>query len=287
MDDEEPGFLHRMKVCILGMGLMGSSLALALRGKCKQINGIDPDPQVVEYIRSNHILDQVSSETTDLLPQADLIILAAPVGAIIRLIQALPDIHPYNAIVMDLGSTKTEILKAMQLLPERFDPIGGHPMCGRETLGPQHADPAIFQGSPFVLSPLARTSEKAKTVAQELVQCTGAVPLWLDAVIHDYWAACTSHLPYLVANALAAATPNEAAALARAGWQSTTRLAHTSTSMMMDILATNRENILHAVRRFQTQLNYIEALLQEEDQTELKQQLDEGTGRYLDILSRG
>lgn len=285
MTDGEPGLFKELNVAILGMGLMGSSMALALQGQCKQVAGIDPDPAVVEHVRQSHLTEACDTVPGELLAQADLIILAAPVKTIIHLIQTLPDLHPKPALLIDLGSTKTEILKAMQLLPERFDPIGGHPMCGKEKLGPSQADADLFRNAPFVLAPLARTSPQAREMAEHLVQFIGAKALWLDGVTHDHWVACTSHLPYLLSNALAQVTPLEAAPLASTGWQSTSRLAHTSTSMMMDILDTNRANILHALHRFQAQLAEIETLLRTENQAELKQKLDQGTDQYLNILS--
>jgi prephenate dehydrogenase len=184
-------------------------------------------------------------------------------------------------------STKTEILHAMQDLPERFDPIGLHPMSGKEKSGPMNADPAIFKNAPFALVPLERTSARARTLAEQLALLVGSCPLWLDADTHDRWVAATSHVPFLVSSALVAATPLEAAPLVGSGFRSTTRLVGTSTSMMMDILATNRANILHALQETRSALERLEMLLADQDDAGLKQALDEIANHYQDIIIQG
>ncbi|MDV7397364.1 prephenate dehydrogenase/arogenate dehydrogenase family protein, partial [Arthrospira platensis SPKY1] len=114
---------------------------------------------------------------------------------------------------LDLCSTKTEILAAMDRLPANFDPIGGHPMCGKETSGLENADPAIYREAPFAIVPLERTSPAALALTGELIQTIGARPLLLDPATHDAWTAATSHFPYLLTAALVLSTPPDAAPL--------------------------------------------------------------------------
>src|SRR5512132_1213775 len=129
----EPGFnLASSKIAIVGLGLMGGSLALGLRGKCAAIYGIDTDRATVELALAQQIVDYADCDPAKLLPKADLIILSAPVPAILTLLEQLPSYTQNSCIVMDLGSTKKRIVEAMSGLPERFDPIGGHPICGKE-----------------------------------------------------------------------------------------------------------------------------------------------------------
>jgi prephenate dehydrogenase len=248
-------------VAILGLGLMGGSLALKLHGQCRSLMGCDPDPATLALARQLNLADRVSDQPGDILPQADLVILAAPVGAILSLLDELPCLHPGFAAVLDFGSTKTHIVQRMQALPERFDPLGGHPMCGKERGGLANADPDLFQSAPFALTPLGRTSPRLRLLAEQLVSLVGAQPLWLEAETHDRWVAATSHVPYLVANALAAATPLEARPMVGPGLRSTTRLAPSGWSMMRDILVTNRENILVGLQSFREQIEELENLL--------------------------
>jgi prephenate dehydrogenase len=265
MDQDEPGFFSTRRIAIVGLGLMGGSLALALRGKCARLLGLDTDPQTLELARQRQVVDLASNEPAELLPLADVVILATPVNTIIQRLQELPDLHPGPAIVLDLGSTKTMVMEVMHGLPERFDPLGGHPMCGKEKSGLENADPLLFLEAAFAFTPLARTTNRARTFAEELARRVGARALWLDPRLHDRWVAATSHLPYLLSNALAFTTPVDAAPLAGSGFRSTARLAQTSPNMMLDVLMTNRENILAASGRFRAHLDVLDELLRRGD----------------------
>jgi prephenate dehydrogenase len=277
--------LDERVVAILGLGLMGGSLALALHGKCKTLLGVDPDPQVVEMAIDRRVVDHASVSSRDLLPQADLVILAAPVGAILSLLRSLPDQHPGPAVVLDLGSTKRQIVGAMQALPPRFDPVGGHPMAGKEVASLANADADLFQHAPFALVPLERSTPAARLLAEQLACSVGARPLWIDAETHDRWVAATSHLPYLLANALAAATPLEARPLVGPGMRSATRLAPTSLTMMVDILSTNRENVLAGLQRFRHALDAVEHSLLSGDLEALRDQLAQGAASYAALIA--
>ncbi len=283
-------FLFSSRVAIAGLGLMGGSLALALRGRCQALLAVDPDPKARALARRRHIVDQISSDPAEILPKADLIILAAPVGAILEMIASLPALHPGSPIVLDIGSTKTQICAAMEALPSRFDPLGGHPMCGKENLTLIHAEASLYQGATFAFTPLERTSAQAREVATQLARAVGARPLWLDPLTHDRYTAATSHLPYLLASALALATPEETTPLIGPGFQSTSRLAATPASMMSDVLQSNRENILGALRDFRGQLDLLEQNLESEDCQALRELLtrsaDQQKALTADLKSR-
>ena len=257
-------------IAILGLGLMGGSLALALRGHCAQIMGVDPNPDAVTFAREHQITDLATKYAHEILPKADVIILAAPVHAIISLIRSLPELHPGKAIIIDVGSTKSDIVIEMEKLPARFDPVGGHPMCGKEKLGFENAEPSLFQEATFALTPCQNTSPNAHHLANQLATAVGATPFWIDAATHDRWTGSTSHFTYLVAAALTLATPVDAAPLAGSGFRSTTRLAATPPSLMLDILSTNRVNILESLDLFREELNQIRTLLETNDQENLQ-----------------
>lgn len=283
----EPGFLLSSRVAVVGMGLMGGSLALALRGRCAELLGVDPDPNALQLARERGVVDHASADPWELLPQADLIVLAAPVSEILDLIPALPDLHPGWAIVMDLGSTKAQICQALERLPERFETVGGHPMCGKEVLSIANADPLLYTGATFAFTPVAGTTERARKLAEELARAVGAHPFWIDAETHDRWVAATSHLPFLVATALAATIPSEAGALAGPGFRSTTRLAATPTSMMLDVLATNRLNILKSMQRFRERIAELEQSLEDEEFDRLQGLLEAGAARRAQVMEGG
>jgi prephenate dehydrogenase len=283
-DSEDPGFFASYRVALLGLGLMGGSLALALRGKCAALFGVDPDPGVLELARERGVVDRAFSDPAEALPEADLVVLAAPIRAILELIHRLPDLHPGSPVVMDLGSTKVQICQAMDALPSRFETIGGHPMCGKENTSLANADADLYRGAVFALTPTARTTARAREAAGRLAQAVGASPLWVDPETHDRWVAATSHLPYLVSSALAAATPGEAAPLIGPGYRSTTRLAVTPTTMMLDVVLTNRVNILEAIGLVQAHLSELDSALQVGDSAGLQSLLDRAADHQKELL---
>jgi prephenate dehydrogenase len=287
--DEPPFFtaprLEERVIAIFGLGLMGGSLALALRGRCAALIGFDPDPQAVDLALSRRVVDRASISPHGLLSQADLVVLAAPVGAILALLEVLPDLHAGSPVVLDLGSTKREILRAMQALPPRFDPLGGHPMCGKEKASLVYAEAGLYREAPFALTPLERTTPGARSLAEQLVRAVGARSFWIDAETHDRWVAATSHLPYLLANTLAAVTPPEAGPLVGPGFRSTARLAPASLTMMVDILATNRVNVLDSLQRYRQILDTIEHSLKAGDLEALRRQLAHGAASYASLVA--
>ena len=157
-------------------------------------------------------------------------------------------------------------------------------MCGKERSSLREAEAGLYHGAPFALVPLPRTTPRARLAAEQLAQAAGARPLWLDAATHDRWVAATSHLPYLVSSALAAATPLEAAPLAGPGFQSTSRLAAQPPALMLDVLSTNRDNVLAALRRFRARLDRLESLLEMDNLSDLQSALAEGAAAREEIL---
>ncbi len=252
---------------------MGGSLALALRPHCAAIHACDISPAARALAMERHVVDTVCARPAELPRDTDLLILAAPVRVNLRLLADLPDLWDAPLMVLDLSSTKRAIVEAMRALPPRFDPLGGHPMCGKETSGLAHADPQMFRGAPFAFTPLERTSPYLHALAQDLAERIGARPLWLDAETHDRWVAATSHLPYLLSLALKKATPAEAAPLIGPGFRSTTRLAASNPAMMLDILLTNREPVLQALARFRAQLDALESALCAGEENALLEQM--------------
>jgi prephenate dehydrogenase len=282
-------FLLSSRVAIVGLGLMGGSLALALRDHCQLLLGVDPDPDTLTLAQRRHFAKKISADPAEILPEADVIVLAAPVSAILELIPRLPELHPGSPVVIDLGSTKSEICRRLDQLPERFEPLGGHPMCGKETSGLQNAAANLYQGAPFAFTPLERTSERARAIAVQLARAVGAQALWLEPETHDRWTAATSHLPYLASAALTLATPQDCAPMIGPGFRSATRLAGSSTSMMLDILITNQENVLEALARLRQQLDNLESTVRDGNRARLEETLAAAGGwrKALETAAQG
>ena len=282
----EDGFrLQESKIAIIGLGLMGGSLALALKGKCAALYGIDSDHATLQLALDQGIVDQAHTDPVRLLPQADLVILATPVPAIIDFIHKLPLLVQDSCIILDLGSTKKNIVEAMSLLPERFEPIGGHPICGKEKLGLENADARLFQQAPFVVTPLRRTSARAQDAVNQIISAIGAHILKIDAEEHDRVLASTSHLPFLLSSALVLSTPQEFAPFLGTGFKSTSRLAGTSAHMILGVLQSNRENLLSALHTFRNSLSQLEAALQSENDNQLELLLNQSRSAYQYLVS--
>ena len=275
--------LRDSTIGIFGLGLMGGSLALALKGHCSRIIGFDSDPSTLELALSKNIIDQAEGSSVKPLPQVDILILATPVPVILNLIQQLPSLMPNPCIILDLGSTKRDIVDAMSTLPRCFEPMGGHPICGKEKLGLENADKNLYEDAPFVITPLEGTTQKAKSAVTQMISVIGAHMIEMSASDHDRILASTSHLPFLLSSALAHATPQEFAALAGPGFRSTSRLAGTPPHMMMGILKSNRDNVLKAIGDFYRSLNEMEAVLQDENYMELELILNQSRTSYLTI----
>jgi prephenate dehydrogenase len=282
--DKSTVSLENANLVIVGLGLMGGSLALSLKNKCKHIAALDPDEEALSYALKKKIVHSASSEPKEILDDADIVILACPVRSIINWIRCLPDHIPHSCIVMDLGSTKVRIMEAFDDLPDNFHPVGGHPICGKEQLTIKNSDADIFRGANFVLVKANRSSTLAEKTAEDIAKAAGAKPNWLDAETHDRALASTSHLPYLIASTLAIDIKDKNLTLIGPGLRSTTRLAGTSTSMMLDVLATNSENLLNEIDMFKENLGKIEAALMEKDEGSLKNVLDSANSKYQSLI---
>jgi prephenate dehydrogenase len=269
------------QVAIVGLGLMGGSLAGALREKCSEVTGVARRPESIEKAVARKLIDAGSIDLATGTNNADVVIIATPVRVIIRQLPEIGALIKPGCVLMDLGSTKTEVTASMNQLPGHVQPLGAHPMCGKEVGGIDAADPNLFQDNPFVFTPLPRTSEETLALGYSLAQAVGGVPLILDPRYHDKLVAAVSHLPYLLACGLMATVMSDAAAdpqvwnLAASGFRDTSRLAASEVTMMLDILITNQEPVLDALSRCQAQLGSLVGLIQSGDEQALRKKLSD------------
>jgi prephenate dehydrogenase len=283
---EPPFSLQDATLAIVGLGLMGGSLALALRSKnaCKAILGITRSPATRAQALARGVLDRAGADLS-LASEADVIVLATPVHTILEQLPQVGAIARQGAIIMDFGSTKREISRAMQDLPAHIEPIGGHPMCGKETFGFEAADASLYRNALFVLTPLVRTSSFTLAFAESLARTIGAQPIVLDPARHDRIVAAISHLPFTLAATLVSTTDELARAedllyrLAASGFRDTSRLAASDTTMMLDILLTNHENVADVMRVYSHHLAELAELISRRDETALRAILQNAAGR--------
>ena len=272
--------LQKARVTVVGLGLMGGSLAGALRGQCREVVGVARRAETIETALRRGLIDRGTTDVRGGVREADIAVLATPVRVIMRQMAEIAPLLPEGCLLMDLGSTKAEIVAEMARLPGHVQPLGGHPMCGREKAGIEAADPALYRDQTFILTPLPRTLEAALALGRALARAVGARPLVLEPERQDYLVATLSHLPYLLACALVrtadvTTSPDPAAwEIVAGGFRDTSRVAGSDVTMMLDILLTNRERVLQAVGTLQRELGQLAHLLEAGDEETLRGMLD-------------
>ena len=258
-------------VVVAGLGLMGSSLAAALGGHCRTVSGLARRAESIEQAVQKGFIDQGAIDPKEILPKADIVVLATPIRTILHQLDEYGPLLADGSLLIDLGSTKREVLEAMDRLPGGVQPLGGHPMCGKECSGLAAADPKLYIGCTFVVSPLERTSPDALDLGRELIKAIGGRPIVLDAARQDHLAATLSHLPYLLACSLVqtadCVTSSDPAAweIVAGGYRDTSRVAGSDVTMMLDILSTNRREVLDSAAVFRDKLDHLVGLIAEGD----------------------
>jgi len=278
--------LRELKITIAGLGLMGGSMALALKAKNISVSAVDPDLGTIKRALASGTIVAGTSDLRKGIEDADLIVLAMPVGKIIETITELPNLREGGCFVMDLGSTKAEICQTMSLLPERFVAIGGHPMCGREQSGFSAARRDLYADQAFILCETRRITQAGINTAIALIQAIGAQPVFLEASIHDEITALTSHLPYLLSITLISLVARKATSdlnfwkISSTGLRDTVRLAGSNPQMMLEILESNRAAVLENLNETRADLDRLIQLLEEGDKKLLVEHLQLAKGNH-------
>lgn len=262
---------------------MGASVGLAL-GKYRVVEerwGYDLNPRVMVEARARGAVDKTAG-LEQALREAELVILAAPVGEIIKTLQEISSFVFRGALVTDVGSTKKEIVVALEkFLPPGVTGIGGHPMAGSEKSGIVAADPLILKKAAYLLTPTRQTPPPALEKLKQTVWAMGAVPFILEPEAHDRFAALVSHLPYLVTVALvqtlqSSGYPREFLInLTGNGFKDTTRIAMGEAAMWYDIFKTNKIFIGDALKNFQRELHLLQSSMEQGNQTVVSKMLED------------
>jgi len=261
------------KVTIIGVGLIGGSLGLALKKSPTldaEIVGFSRRSETVARALEHGIIDRGADSMKCAVEEADLVIIATPVMTIKEVLERISiDLTP-GCIVTDTGSTKAKVMQwAEQYLPRNVSFIGGHPMAGKETSGIDDADADLFNGCTYCLSPAESTNQDAVQEFEGMIRSIGAKPFIIDAETHDSLVAGVSHLPMLLSAAFVSATTGssswaEMAKLAARGYRDLSRLASGSPEMNHDICVTNYEEIIHWIDRYMEEMKVYRRMLSED-----------------------
>ena len=262
--------MHIKHIAIVGVGLIGGSFALAARraGVAQRITGWD-SKEVLDQACGRGVIDGVEdSFSSGRVCEADLVYLAAPVGAISRFLRTQGSLLKAGTIVTDAGSTKREICRvAREALPREVAFVGGHPMTGSEKTGVEFSDAAMFRGAAYVL--VGGRHKKPVQVVHDVVTAIGAHPIFLTAEQHDHLVARVSHAPQMLSSVLALAVTREggaeALALAGSGFAEMTRLSQSKWSIWEDICRTNADEIASALDEMIVQIEAVRVAISSGD----------------------
>ena len=270
---------HWDTVAIIGVGLIGGSIGLALRrgGLASKIIGIGRRTSSLRAAKKCGAVDATTTNIQRGVRDADLVVVCTPVGQIIEHVQQAAESCPDECLITDAGSTKSRIVAALETsLPKNSTFVGSHPMTGSEKTGPLSAREDLFDNRLVIVTPTRRTKQKSIEEVEVFWQSLGADVRRMLPKAHDGAIAIVSHLPHLVASALAGATPEQLLPLAATGWRDTTRVASGDVELWRDILGQNKDNVLESLGVFEKWLARFRKALESNDQTRVAKLLQAG-----------
>jgi prephenate dehydrogenase len=240
------------QVTIIGLGLIGSSLGMALKSldAPPTVLGNDISWDAANLAGRRKAVDRVEKDVREAVSGAEIVVIATPVGAVPEVLRDIAGSIPPGCLVTDTGSTKRHVVRlAQEILPATAGFVGGHPMTGMATGAVDEPDAGLFRDTVYCLTPTASTPSADVEKLAGMVQGIGASPYFLDPAEHDGLVAGISHLPYLVSASLmkvlaAEGSWRELSELAAGGFELSTRLAGRDPKMYSDILATNADNVV-------------------------------------------
>jgi len=274
-----------MNITIIGTGLMGCSLGLALKKGGHIITGVDHNPLHLEQAESIGAIDK-ARELNDALADAELVVIGVPVDATVRILPQVLDSMPENATVMDLGSTKLEICNSLKNHPRRGIFVPVHPMAGVEHSGPLAAHVDLYINAKVIICEPQKSSYQSLNVVLGILQELKMRAIFMDTEDHDRQLALVSHLPQIMAYALASMGDFDLAAnkqwveLGGGGLQSSIRLGKSDANMWMPIFQQNKNNILEYIDNYLNQLTALRKLIVEDDHVALSENIARANHNY-------
>jgi prephenate dehydrogenase len=258
------------RLCIIGVGLIGGSVACAARAKglCHEIVGVDADADNLRSASEWGVIDAGFSDVAKGAANADMVMIATPVGSFDVIFSALKAIWPTEAVVTDAGSTKCSVIESAKRVfgkvPDNFVP--GHPIAGAERSGVEASTVDLFQGKRVILTPLETTSPLAVKRVESLWRSMGAKVSQMEPAHHDEVLAATSHLPHVLAFALTNMLgkkdeQQEIFQFAAGGFRDFTRIASSDPKMWLDICLANRREIVPLIHQFREELSVVAGLI--------------------------
>jgi prephenate dehydrogenase len=273
-------------VAIIGVGLIGGSIGLALRKRklARRVVGIGRRAESLQAALDYGCVTHTTTSIAEGVQQAQIVVVCTPVESVAGTVAEAAGHCPPGCVITDAGSTKAQLVaRAEKLLadrlPGRMPFVGSHPLAGSEKNGPQAATADLLMGRVVIVTASAISDREVVAAIEAFWQSLGARVVRMSPQDHDAALARTSHLPHLVASALSAATPADLLPLTATGWQDTTRIAAGDAELWRQIFLANREATLKALADFETVLAGFRAALEAADGAKLADLLAEGKRR--------
>lgn len=272
-----------MKVGIIGLGLIGGSMAVDLRrrGFADEVLGVEADPVNAAAAEKIGLADRIVS-FEECVGQADLVVLAVPVGAAVKMLpQVLDRFAGQKKVVIDVCSTKEQLARAVKYHPERRRYVGTHPMAGTEYSGPWAAMPGLFDGHAGIICDAQESDPKAVRTVECLYETLNMRTIYMDSSSHDVHTAYVSHISHVTSFALALTVLDKEKDekhifdLASGGFSSTVRLAKSSPDMWTPILIQNRDNVLHVIDTYIDKMQAFRTAIEEGDEDAIRGLIEE------------
>ena len=262
------------KVAFVGLGLIGGSIARAIREKFPRtlISAKTTSAQTIAYAYDHGIIQDTPGSLAALCQDADLVIIATPIELITDYAQRVYPLCKPDAVIIDTGSTKQQIVESLKKYADKF--IGCHPMFGSEKTGLENSSSRLLKGARFVFTPYRNTPEVKLLRMLKFFKALGARPCRASAREHDTSVAAISHAPYFNAAALLSLADNDTKrALAATGFQSCTRVAGADPGWGVDIARTNKKEIVRQLKKLRKELGWLEFLIAKNRYKELREYL--------------
>ncbi len=270
------------RVTIIGLGLMGGSLGMAIRRKrmARAIVGFSRKRSTLRIAKRRGAIDAGTTNLADAVRGADLVVLASPVETIVPMARRILPLLPADSVLMDLSSTKGAIVRSLErLTPYHVSFIGAHPLAGSEQRGIDAADARLYDGSLCILTKTVRTDRHALRAVSQFWRRLGCRVSVMDPTRHDRLLAAVSHLPHLLAFCLTEATDGQALAIAPRSFLDATRVAKSDPELWNGIFLSNRPAISAAIAQFERRWRHVRARIARGDRVALYRFLASAKGK--------
>ena len=262
------------RMAIVGVGLIGGSLAKAVKEKklVGEVLGVGRSEERLESARKLGIIDRYSGRMNELLGEADLVVVAGPVGVIVDLVREIIPFLKKGTIITDVGSVKTKIVEEVEaFIPGSLYFVGGHPIAGTENSGFEASFSTLFEGRKCIITPVSTTDSHALERVKELWAQVGSIVACMDSEEHDEVFAAVSHLPHIVAYSMVNSLlkvkgfEKNIFSFSAGGFKDFTRIAASDPVMWKDIALMNKDKLLSAIKLFQEYLEELKEAIERED----------------------